>query len=135
MAAFSGMAAIENIPGACHRFCGTTYDPNQFNCAYPHYSACPGGSDCNAQPLLPLATNGCGWTITFSSCKGQFVCAILQDCGPSAGQLSSGGTCNPGGFHPLVACLNSKAFSQLCQCQNPMTLGTMFVSGDTNGCG
>jgi hypothetical protein len=131
-----GIAGIDDCsagPGSCGVNCGKSCTANYYHCAWPHFSECSGAPNCNDQTGLPNVS-GCGKILWFKDhCSGNTVCANIQDCGPVAGQYRSTGYCNSTS-HPLIACLNSNAFSVLCNFCNPQNYGFVYVRVCGTGC-
>ncbi len=97
-------------------------------CAYPHFAECH-GIECRTQSALPSA-QGCCDDLTFSSpCtggSGMVICG-LWDCGPCA-RTAPSYACYQGRSLPVVACVNTTAFAQLCGGCNPARLGLVYAA-------
>jgi|SRR5665213_28535 len=129
MASVVGSAGIDDCSageGSCAANCGTTCSQNRYQMAWSNFEECS-GIDCDPQSSRPRASGGCGsQTIEVNqhSCSVRAIYPDLKDCGPAGGQSSSSGYCVTKS-QPIVACVNTPAFTYLCDSCNPMTYGLL----------
>lgn len=129
MASVNGSAGIDDCsagPGSCHaNGCAGTCTNNAYQMAYPNFGDCISDHHCSANTGVPYAgAHQCGnynIEVYQKSCSNTSTFPQLKDCGPPARQ-ASGGYC-VSQRQAVVACLNSSAFSALCNGCNPATYG------------
>lgn len=124
-----GAASIDDCsagPGACEaNHCAGTCQNNAYQMAWPNYGDCISDHHCNANTTsVPYAgAHQCGNApiVTYQKdCSNRATNPAFKDCGPPGGTYTTGGYCG-GSRHEIIACLNSAAFSFLCDGCNPAT--------------
>jgi hypothetical protein len=125
----NGIAAIDDCvgQGGCNaNGCPTNCSPNFWYAAWPNFTEC-NGNVCGDQPGVPAA-GGCNATMWFSSpCVGFNDGATVWECGPVAFN-SNAGACNDGTTLPVIACITSSLFADLCNGCCPLLWGLVRVT-------
>lgn len=130
VATVSGYAGLEDCinyqTGVCAQNCGYQCNGNLLICTWPNFNECTGAPNCRDNTKVPFHSGKCSDLLTFTCpCNGAQIYPQLSDCGPPAHNCA-GGFC-PHGTQPVICCINTQAFTNLCNFCNPNTYGIIYI--------